>query len=149
MIILDETDYIYEEAKRLEQGLELLDRNRLAKYLLDENKAEKRSVLIFTEVLLIHLLKCIYQPEKITRSWHKSIKNCFKSLSVYVGESKLLYNYLNDNFDKVYRRARNEASLETCIPIDTFPKDNIFKIDDILNEDWIYDFLEEHKIVEW
>lgn len=149
MIILDETDYIYEEAKRLEQGLELLDRNRLAKYLLDENKAEKRSVLSFTEVLLIHLLKCIYQPEKTTRSWHKSIKDCFKSLSVYVGESKLLYSYLNDNFDKVYRRARNEASLETCILIDTFPKDNIFKIDDILNEDWIYDFLEEHKIVEW
>jgi len=148
-MIIQEIDYIYEEADRLSKGLDPIDKERLARYLLDEGKAEKNSVLSFCRVLMLHLLKCTYQPEKISRSWHQSIKNSYDSLHTYVAESKQLYNYLKENFDRVYRRARSDASEETRLPLNTFPTENIFDIDTILNEDWIYTFLEEHPIVEW
>jgi len=149
IMVIKEIDYIYEEAERLSKGLNPIDKGRLARYLLDEGKAEKNSVLSFCRVLMLHLLKCIHQPERTSRSWHNSIKNSYDSLYAYIGESKQLYNYLKDNFDKVYRRARSDASDETRLPLTTFPTENIFIIDKILDEDWIYDFLEEHPIVEW
>ena len=126
-----------------------MDKGRLARYLLDEGKAERNSVLSFCEVLMLHLLKCIYQPGRTSRSWHTSIKNSYYSLYSYVEDSKVLYNYLKDNFNKIYRRARSDASDETRLTLNTFPAENIFNLDKILDEDWIYDFLEEHPIVEW
>ena len=148
-MVIRDVDYIYEEANRLAKGLEPIDKGRLARYLLDEGKAERNSVLSFCEVLMLHLLKCMYQSERISRSWHYSIKNSYKSLYTYIEESKVLYNYLNDNFNKVYRRARSDASDETCLPLNFFPVENIFNLDTLLDEDWIYTFLEEHPIVKW
>ena len=97
MIIINDTDYIYEEANRIKEGKEPLDRNRLHQYLLDESKSDKRAAKSYLKVLMLHLLKCIYQSEKTSRSWHQSIVNSYNDFYDYVEDSKLVLSYIKDN----------------------------------------------------
>jgi hypothetical protein len=63
-----------------------------------------------------------------------------------VEDSKLVLSYIKDNFDVIYNQARTNAYYETGLPLNTFPKDSIFNLDDLLNEDWILEFLEKHSV---
>ena len=149
MITLNDTDYIYEEANRLKNNEELLDRQRLYQYLLDESKSDKRAAKSYLKVLMLHLLKCIYQPEKISRSWHQSIINSFNDFYDCTNDSKVIQNYIHDNFDDIYNLARINAYYETNLSLNTFPINNIFNFDDLINEDWISNFLTEYSIADW
>jgi len=149
MIIINDTDYIYEEANRIKDGKEPLDRNRLHQYLLDESKSDKRAAKSYLKVLMLHLLKCIYQSEKTSRSWHQSIVNSYNDFYDCAEDSELVLSYIKDNFNVIYNQARTNAYYETGLPLNTFPKDNIFNLTDLLNEDWILEFLEEHPVAKW
>lgn len=149
MIILNDTDYIYEEANRISKGLDILDRKRLADYLFMESKSDKRKVVSHCQNLIKHLLKCLYQSEKTSRSWHLTIRNASNTLIDYVEDSKVLYNYLVEKFDDIYDEARLDAYYETRLSLDTFPKENIFKVDELLSKQWVRHFLEEHPIANW
>lgn len=149
MIILNDTDYIYEEANRIKDNKELLDRERLYQYLLDESKSDKRAAKSYLKILMLHLLKCIYQPEKTSRSWHQSIINSFDDFLDYVEDSKIVLSYIRDNFNVIYNQARINAHYETNLPLDTFSENNIFNLDDLLDKNWISEFLKEHPIAKW
>ena len=103
----------------------------------------------YATILMLHLLKCEYQPEKTTKSWHNSIEDSSSDLQIDIEQSKVLYNYLNTNINRAYTKARSKASRETNLPLDTFPKDCPYTIENLLDEDWIYEFLENHPISDW
>jgi len=149
MIILNDTDYIYEEANRIKDNKEPLDRERLYQYLLDESKSDKRAAKSYLKVLMLHLLKCIYQPEKTSRSWHQSIINSFDDFLDCVEDSKIVLSYIRDNFNVIYNQARINAHYETNLSLDTFSENNIFNLDDLLDKNWISEFLKEHPIAKW
>jgi hypothetical protein len=140
-MIIKELDFIYEEGERLIRGEPSTDWARLGRYLVNEGISDKREVISYATVLMIHLLKCEYQPEKISKSWHNSIEDSSYNLQLDIEQSKVLYNYLKANLDRAYIKARSKASRETNLPLNTFPKECPYKIDDLLNDDWIYNFL--------
>ena len=146
---IKELDFIYEEGERLLRGEPSTDWKRLGRYLVNEGTSDKREVISYITVLMLHLLKCEYQPEKTSKSWHNSIEDSGDNLQIDIEKSKILYNCLKTRIDRAYTRARSKASRETNLPLSTFPKECPYIVDDLLNDNWIYNFLEEHPIAEW
>ncbi len=63
-----------EQARLLRAGrFELLDRDHLAEEIEDVGKSEQRELASWMSVLLAHLLRWLYQPERRGASWEKTI----------------------------------------------------------------------------
>lgn len=148
-MFLTDYDFIYEETLKLLNNEDCSDKPRLGRFLVDEMARDKNAVVSICEILMMHLLKCLYQKERTSRSWHNTILNTHRTLEEYTTESKNLYNHLVTNFDKCYKIARRKASNETRLDINTFPINNIFEINNLINLDWILNFLDEHPIQIW
>lgn len=148
-MIIRDLDFIYEEGERLIRGEPSTDWARLGRYLVNEGISDRREVISYASNVILHLLKCEYQPEKTSKSWHNSIEESSLCLREDIKQSKVLYNYLLSNVINAYRPARHKASRETNLPLDTFPKECPYVVENLLNEDWIYEFLENHPIADW
>ena len=99
--------------------------------------SSKKALLSNLEILLIHLLKYKFQPEKRTRSWSLTIKEHRKRINKAFKETPSLKNYLQENFLKVYQNAREEASNQTKLPIDIFPTKCPFTIENTLDIEYL------------
>ncbi len=100
-------------------------------------RSEKRSIVSNLEVLLMHLLKYKYQPEKRTNSWLLTIYEHRKRVLRRLEESPSLKRYYQEKFSSCYQTARKEASIETGLKIDAFPEDCPFKLELILDSDYL------------
>jgi hypothetical protein len=87
----------------------------------DLGKAERRQLERALCVLLMHLLKTKYQPEKQTRSWEASIRVQRKQVAEFLEESPSLRPKLPTLITEAYDQARIDAANETGLDIDTFP----------------------------
>ena len=83
------------------------------------------------------MLKYKYQPEKITKSWVNSINEHRDRIYDILDNSPSLRQYIRDEFSKVYGRARRRASRETQKPLDVFPIECPFTIEQVLDEDYL------------
>ncbi len=97
----------------------------------------KRAVSSNLRILLMHLLKYEYKPEKRSNSWlftiveHKKIlKNLFKN-------SPSLKNYYHEVFSETYQDAKDLASAETGLSINNFSNSSPFTPEDVLNENYL------------
>jgi hypothetical protein len=88
-------------------------------------------------VVLLHLLKWQYQPNKRTRSWEKSIAEHRRRIDEGFEISPSLKRYYLQIFDKCYRNARKQAKIETKLPLEHFPVDFPFTSDQVLDEDFL------------
>ena len=93
-------------------------------------KSEVRSRLL---VLLQHLLKWQYQPEKRCHSWQSSISERRIHLGGVLTGSPSLKRRPEEALDWAYERARRWASDETGLPIATFPQSCPYAASDALN----------------
>ena len=89
-------------------------------------------------MLLIHLLKCQYQPERKTKSWVNTISNSRNQIQDCLEDTPSLQRFLEDWewIEKYYRRARRDAAKETQMPIETFPLEFPFTMEQVLNPDF-------------
>ena len=53
-----------------------LDLENLVEEIEALGRSEQRALGSYLQVLMMHLLKCQYQPEKRTKSWDITISNC-------------------------------------------------------------------------
>ncbi len=88
-------------------------------------------------VLLMHLLKWEYQPERRTRSWLLTIERERGNIEDFEQDNKSLRNDAPSLAKSAYRRARHEAAKSTGFKKSTFPEDCPYKLSDILKEDWL------------
>jgi hypothetical protein len=72
-------------------------------------------------VLLTHLLKWEYQPERRSGSWKNTIRNQRWELADDV-EGGTLRAHALDQLATAYERARLQAEAETDLPLATFPE---------------------------
>ena len=100
----------------------------------NSNKFALSSDLI---VVLLHLLKWQYQPNKRTRSWEKSIAEHRRRIDERFETSPSLKRYYVQIFDKCYRNARKQAKIETRLPLEHFPIDCPFTADQVRDEDFL------------
>jgi hypothetical protein len=119
----DYAGWVEDTARAIEEGrFGDLDRIALADEVRDLGKSERREVKNALRVLLIHLLKAKYQPEKKTRSGEAAIRVQRKHLAKSLRESPSLRPELPELLADAYDDARIGAADETAIDIEAFPE---------------------------
>lgn len=113
-----------------------LDLDNLIEEMESLGKRDKRELQSRLIVLLSHLLKYKYQPEKRSNSWVATIAEQRRQMLLILQDSPSLKHYLVDIFEKCYATARKDAARETQLAVDSFPEICPFTLENILDEDW-------------
>lgn len=123
------------QAKLLKKGKFVeLDIDNLIQEIESLGRTEKRTLESHLANLFLHLLKIKYQPGKHTRSWDLSVKNAeYQAKKVYAQNPSLI-KYLPEIFKDAYYIARLRAIDETGLEEDAFPKNCLWKIEEIFPE---------------
>ncbi|MEB3338520.1 MAG: DUF29 domain-containing protein [Leptolyngbyaceae bacterium] len=129
----------------LQQQSQMLKEGRLAdldlENLLEELEAlvrsEKRAFESNLRVLLQHLLKWHYQLDRRSNSWRATIREHQLRLRKQLEDSPSLKPYFYKVFAETYQDARELAALETGLPMDAFPIEAPYRVDQVLNESWV------------
>jgi hypothetical protein len=87
-------------------------------------------------VLLQHLLKWQFQPDKRSRSWQATIEVQRRDISKRLEQSPSLRPSLPDEITDCYPHARNIASIETGIWKTDFPNSCPWTVEDILDPEF-------------
>lgn len=127
-----------EQARLLRAGrFDLLDIEHIAGEIEDVGKSEQRELASRMAVLLAHLLKWQYQPERRGASWEKTIRAQRKEIAYVLDESPSLAPKLQEPrwLDMVWSRALAQAVSETGL--DCFPEECPWAVqDEILAASW-------------
>jgi hypothetical protein len=100
-------------------------------------RSEKRALESNLIVLLIHLLKYKYQPEKRTNSWLSTIYEHRRRLNKNLQDSPSLKKYLGEILGECYQDARQQAALETSLSLNTFPLEFPFTTAQCLHQNFL------------
>jgi hypothetical protein len=105
-----------------DRDLTNLDWDNLIEEIDSLGKQEKRELVNRLIVLLMHLLKWEFQPEKRSKSWLATIKIQRIEIADRIESNPSLKSYINDALIKSYRVAILEAVKETGLREKTFPE---------------------------
>ncbi|MGR6773691.1 DUF29 domain-containing protein [Pectobacterium brasiliense] len=136
-----ETDVVAwsnEQAELLRSGkFSEIDCENIAEEIADVGKSEQRELASRMAVLIAHLLKWKYQPERRGSSWEKTIKAQRKDVAYALKESPSLKTKLNDPdwYDVIWSKAVAIAASET--QLENLPDEQIWTVDEVLySEFW-------------
>ena len=115
--------WAYEQSALLRAGrLSAADIDNIAEEIATLGRSEKRELVNRLIVLLMHLLKWQFQPEKRSRSWEVSIKDQRRQTGWHLRDNPSLKYQLAGSIAEAYESAVEQAGLETGLPDDAFPK---------------------------
>lgn len=100
-------------------------------------RSEKNALTNNLIIVLLHLLKYKYQPQKRSNSWLSSILEHRDRLQDILEDSPSLRNYIDEVWAKSYERARRRAAIETGLPTNVFPVESPFTPEQVLDIDWL------------
>jgi len=120
-----------------EERLTELDVVNLLEEVESMGNSDKFALSSDLVVVLLHLLKWQYQPNKRTRSWEKSIAEHRRRIRKIFKSSPSLRNYFQQIFDECYLDARKQAKIETRLPLEHFPVNSPFTSQQVLDEDFL------------
>jgi hypothetical protein len=129
-----------QQSEFLKKGYwEKLDIENLVEELESLGRSEQKELGSYLQLLLMHLLKCQYQPEKRTKSWDNTISNCRDKIQDSLEDTPSLKRFLEDSewVKKYYQRARRDAAKETEKPIEDFPLESPFIMEQILDPSFL------------
>ncbi|CAD5909480.1 DUF29 domain-containing protein [Planktothrix agardhii] len=121
---------------RTENFLEL-DRDHLIEELETMGRSEKRVIESNLRVLLMHLLKYQYQPERRSNSWLSTIIEHRIRINKDLKASPSLKGYFEQIFDETYQDARILASVETGLSLDVFSLTCPLTSEQVLDRDFL------------
>lgn len=123
-----------EQAALLRDGhTEHADLPAIAEALDDMSKTALRALQSHMRVLLAHLLKYQYQPERRTRSWKTTIAEQRAQIAEDLNESPSLKPKLNEIVKYSWSLALMQAATETDLPERSFPEQCPYTLDQILD----------------
>jgi hypothetical protein len=141
---LYETDYnlwVLETVQKLQsRELDDLDWNNLIEEVLGLSRSDKRKLESLLIRLIEHLLKLGHWQSEIIYSynhWRREIRNFRKQINRELKASPSLKNYLVQIFEDSYQDAKELLADDSGLPIDTFPKEPIATLEQVLDEDWL------------
>jgi Domain of unknown function DUF29 len=136
---LYETDYylwIQETIEKLRhQNYSQVDWTNLLDEIEDMGKRERLSLESNLVVVLLHLLKWKHQPQNRSGSWKGSIREHRRRILKAIKISPSLKAYPSEILAECYEEAVLQASDETGLPIEAFPRECPDSIDQILEAD--------------
>ncbi|MBC7927096.1 MAG: DUF29 domain-containing protein [Bryobacteraceae bacterium] len=112
--------WAYEQARKLRAG-EPVDAEHIAEELETLGRSEQNQLTNRLAVLIQHLLKCEYQPEKRTTSWDASIREQRKRVNRLLDQNPSLRPQVAALIADAYDTAVTFASVETGIVEEDFP----------------------------
>ncbi|UFP97100.1 DUF29 domain-containing protein [Gloeobacter morelensis MG652769] len=129
-----------EQAGLVRSGrLTQLDQENVAEELEGLARRDRREIASRLGVLLMHLLKWVYQPKARSNSWKAMIVEQRQSIFKLVEESPSLNSYPEQVLDKEYALARDRAAAETGLSVETFPRWRPFSIEQVLDSEYLPD----------
>ena len=130
----DETAWLDQTAELVrERRLAEIDLDTLAEYLTDMARRDRREVGSRLALLLAHLLKWQFQPEKRTGGWRATIEVQRQELAELL-ESGTLRNQAGDVLAKAYENGVRQAAAETGLEASAFPAECPYSLDEVLSE---------------
>jgi hypothetical protein len=114
-----------------------LDLENLIEEIESLGKSEKRAISSNLIVVILHLLKWRYQPEKRSNSWKSSIREHRRRIQELLADSPSLKNYLPEILTTCYLAAKKQASDETGLSLVAFSEECPFSLTECLDEDFL------------
>ena len=127
-----------EQARLLRAGqFGLLDLEHIAEEIEDVGKSEQRELARRLAVLMAHLLKWHYQPERQSASWQRTIKEQRRALTFHLKQVPSLQTRLADAewLGAIWADAITRAIEETGMG--GFPEECPWAVADLLSQDWL------------
>ena len=122
-----------------QQNYSCVDWANLIEEIEDMSRRERKSLKSNLIVILLHLLKWHYQPDRRTGSWRSSLREHRRRINDDLKDSPSLVPYLQEVFAECYANAREQAADETGLPLETFPSDCPYSSEQSLNSDYLPD----------
>ncbi len=130
--------WLLENAELLREGrLDAVDTLHLAEELEGMGKSERRAIESYIKVIIVHLLKWRYQPERRGASWELSIANARDAISRRLEDSPSLRSRLPEMVSSRYPNARRHTALETGLLLGDLPDTCPFTIGELLDEGYL------------
>ena len=131
-----------EQAALIRAGqFDQLDLTHIAEEIEDVGKSEQRELASRMAVLLAHILKWKFQPQKRSVSWTLTIKEQRRLLVRRVQKTPSLSPMLSDPewVDEIWVDAKALAEKETGLDMSTYPEICPWSMTDVLTPDWLPD----------
>ena len=124
-----------EQAELLKAGaLSQLDVENLIEEIESMGKSQKRALLSRMTVLLMHLLKWDYQPDRRSGSWKSTIITQRKEIKRLLKDNPGLKSIITEMLNETYLDAAEIASAETELPESTFPETCPYTVEHLMGE---------------
>lgn len=114
-----------------------IDIENVAEEIESLGKRDRRELSSRLKVLLMHLLKWTYQPEKYTNSWRSTVKEQRRQIKAILKDSPSLKRCITEEFSDCYQDARDMAADETGLEIAIFPIDCEWTIEQVLDSSYL------------
>ena len=131
-----------EQAALIRTGqFDQLDLTHIAEEIEDVGKSEQRELASRMAVLLAHILKWKFQPQKRSVSWTLTIKEQRRLLVRRVQKTPSLSPILSDPewVDEIWVDAKALAEKETGLDMSTYPEICPWSMADVLTPEWLPD----------
>lgn len=114
-----------------------IDWENVAEEIESLGRQERSELRNRLTVLLAHLLKWEFQSSHRGRSWNNTISIQRRASRRHLAENPSLKSIQADLFAEAYETAREEASTETELDLETFPLAPPFTLEQALDPDWL------------
>lgn len=131
----------------LEQTASLLHRGKFSELdvpnLIEEiesmGRSEKQALTSNLRIVLMHLLKYRYQPQRRSNSWRHTLVEHRLRLQEAFKASPSLKRHYAETFVECYQNARKLAAAETGLSVAAFPEESPFSPEQALDIDYFPD----------
>ncbi|WP_041933163.1 DUF29 domain-containing protein [Gloeothece verrucosa] len=114
-----------------------LDIDNLLEEIISLKIEERQAISQHLRAVLRHLLKYKYVPEERTNDCRLIIFQHQDELAEYLADSPSLKSFFIEVFDECYDTAKRLATIETELPIETFPTESPFTVQQVLGSDYL------------
>jgi hypothetical protein len=113
-----------------------VDAAHVAEELDTLGRSEQNAMVSYLEVLLQHLLKWTYQPERHGQSWRRSIRVPRQRIARLLRRNPSLRHELDAFVEEAYADARDNAAEETGVPLAELPEHCPWTVEQVLEKDF-------------
>jgi len=114
-----------------------VDWENLIEEIADMGRSERRSLKSNLIVILVHLLKWQFQPEKRSGSWEGSIIEHRRPVKEALDDSPSLKSYLEKILAECYAQAVKQAKAETGLSVESFPLNCPYQLPEVTNNEFL------------
>ena len=116
---------------------ELLDLDNIIEEFEAMGRNQRRELKSRLRVLLIHLLKCQFQPDRKSRSWLDTLKEQRIELRDLLTDSPSLRRHVAEVAATTYNNAVERAVIQTGMDRRCFPDENPYTAEQLLDSNFV------------